>query len=74
MKKEPDKTSSRKNEHILPVPWDFVMSEFHCTYLPDPGIRQKFNEENAMNRNDKPGNVCTMVKTLSFRTGRKLKT
>ena len=27
-----DMTKPRYSEHILPVPWPFVISRFHCTY------------------------------------------
>ena len=31
MKKNLDITKPRSREQILPVPWPFVMSRFHCT-------------------------------------------
>ncbi len=31
MEKNLDITKPRYSEHILPVPWPFVISRFHCT-------------------------------------------
>ena len=40
MEKNLDVTKPRYSEHLLPVPWPFVISTFHCDLQSDgwPGV------------------------------------